>query len=85
MGVVPLIAGDIEIIHMEVTDPVTLKRALESPITQTSHLSIKKGKAADFLKAYDASFQKYVVGEKYRGMWLGYAYEDPYLSFEANW
>ena len=37
-----------------------------------SHLYIKKGFTADFLKAYNAGFEKYVVGEKYNGMWINY-------------
>lgn len=75
----PYIAGELEIAHMDITDAAAVKKALESPITQTSILGIKKGRVADFLKTYDENFRKYIVGEKYCGMWLGYAYEDPYL------
>jgi quinol monooxygenase YgiN len=73
----PIIAGDLEIAHFEITDKKALKKALESPCTQISHLFIKKGFAADFLKAYHASFEKYIVGEKFTGMCLSYSYEDP--------
>ena len=76
----PLIAGDIEIAHMDITDKDNLKKALESPVTQTSILGIKRGRVSSFLDAYDENFKKYIVGENYRGMWLTYAYEEPYLS-----
>ena len=76
----PILAGDIDIVHFEIdSDAVSLKKALSMPCTQMSHLSIKKGKAADFLKAYYESFDKYVVGENYHGMWMRYPYEDPYF------
>ena len=75
----PILAGDLEIAHFEITDKKALKKALESPCTQISNLHIKKGMAADFLKAYNASFQKYIVGEKFNGMWISYSYENPYV------
>ena len=75
--IIPLLAGDISIAHLEITDRENLKEALESPVTQMSHLAIRKGKAAEFLKAYYQNFDKHIVGEKYKGMWLGYSYEDP--------
>jgi hypothetical protein len=74
----PFLAGDIQLAHFEITDKKSLKKALESPCTQISHLFIKKGLAADFIQAYNSSFEKYVAGEKYNGMWLAYPYEDPY-------
>jgi hypothetical protein len=74
-----LIAGDIQIAHLEITDKKSLKKALESPCTQISHLFIKKGSAADFIKAYNSSFEKYIVGEKFNGLWLVHSYEDPYI------
>jgi hypothetical protein len=75
----PVLAGDIDVRHFEITDVEQLKAALEMPVTQISQLSIQKGKAAEFLKAYDDALSKYIVGENYTGMWLGYEYEDPYL------
>jgi hypothetical protein len=81
VSALPILAGDLEVIHFEITDRKTLKKALESPVTQISHLYIKKGFVADFLKAYHASFEKYVVGEKYNGMWISYPYEDAYDPF----
>jgi len=78
VSVLPILAGDLEVIHFEITDRKALKKALESPVTQISHLYIKKGFVADFLKAYNAGFEKYVVGEKYNGMCINYPYEDAY-------
>jgi hypothetical protein len=69
----PLIAGDIQIAHLEITDKKSLKKALESPWTQISHLFIKKGLASD-----NSSFEKYVVREKVNGMWPRHPYEDLY-------
>lgn len=84
-GVLPILAGDIDIVHFEIdSDAVSLKKALSMPCTQMSHLSIKKGKAAEFLKAYYESFEKYVVGENYHGMWMRYPYEEPYYSYFCN-
>ena len=75
----PFLAGDIDMRHFEITDVGQLKAALEMPVTQISQLSIQKGKAAEFLKAYDDAISRYIVGENYTGMWLGYPYEDPYV------
>ena len=73
----PVIAGDLEIAHFEITDKKSLKKALDSPCTQISHLYVKKGLAADFIKSYNSGFENYVSWEKFSGMWLAYPYEDP--------
>jgi hypothetical protein len=77
-GILPILAGDIEIVHFEISsDREVLKKTLEMPVTQMSQLSVKKGKVADFLKAYHAGFAKHIVGENYHGMWIKYPYENP--------
>jgi hypothetical protein len=75
------LAGDITARHMELdpADKPALKQILSAPITHVSHLSIRKDKGADFIRDYDEAFKKYVIGEKYRGMWTQYSYEDPYF------
>lgn len=78
VSALPILAGDLDVIHFEITDRKALKKALESPVTQISHLHIKKGFVADFLKAYNASFEKYVAGENFNGMCINYPYEDAY-------
>ena len=75
----PILAGDIDVVHLEVTHRETVKETLESPVTQISHISVKKGYAAKFLKEYHENFNKHIVGEKNHGMWTQYSYEDPYL------
>lgn len=78
-GILPILAGDIEVMHFEITDPKELKKALEMPVTQISQLFVQKGKAAEFLKTYNTAIENVFVGEKYTGMWLGYPYENPYV------
>lgn len=73
-----ILAGDLQFAHFEITDKKSLKKALESPCTQISHLYIKKGFVADFLKAYNAGIEKALAGEKYNGTWISYPYEDAY-------
>ena len=74
------LGGEIEARHMElIPDKAQLKEALESPVTQVSHLSIRKDKGADFVKNYEEAFNKHIIGEKYRGMWTQFSYEDPYF------
>jgi hypothetical protein len=80
-SIFPVLAGDIEVRHLEITDPTQLKKALEMPVTQMSQLFVQKGKAADFLKTYHATVEKALVGQKYTGMWLGYPYEEPYANY----
>ena len=75
----PILTGDIDVTHLEITDKETLKTTLESPVTQISHISIKKGYAAKFLKEYHENFKKHLVSEKNHGMWTQHSYEDPYL------
>jgi hypothetical protein len=77
VGIFPILAGDIEIIHFEITDRENLKKALESPVTQMSKLSIRKGQAAGFIRDYNAGFDKYIAGENYIGTWTSYPYEAP--------
>lgn len=78
VSALPIIGGDLDVVNFEITDRKALKKALESPVTQISHLYIKKGFVADFLKAYNASFEKYIVGERFNGMCINYPYEDAY-------
>lgn len=78
-GIFPILAGDIEIVHFEITDSENLKKALNMPVTQISKISVKKGQVASFLKEYHDSFNKYVAGEAYTGMWTTYPYEAPYF------
>ena len=77
LKVLPLLAGDIEISHFEITDPVQLKAALEMPVTVTTHIRVQKGRVADFLEAYEGGIAKYIVSDKIHGRFLGYSYEDP--------
>jgi hypothetical protein len=81
-SIFPILAGNIDIVHFEITsDASTLKKTLEKPVTQMSHLFIKKGKVANFLTAFYESFEKHIVGEKYHGMWTSYPYEEPYILY----
>jgi len=86
MNAAPILAGDIEVVHLEVTDSKTLKTTLTSPVTQISHLSVKKGYAAKFLKEYHENYKKLVAGgEKNHGMWMQHSYEAPYSHwFNVN-
>lgn len=78
----PILAGDINIQHFEISGgSEVLKKALESPITGMSVLPVKKGKAADFLGFYNETYAKYVLGERFKGMWFHYPYEDPYIPY----
>jgi hypothetical protein len=78
-GIKPFLSGPIEVMHLEITEPKQLKLALESPITQISHLHVTAGQVAPFLEGYHGALKKYIVGEKYTGITMMYSYEDPYL------
>lgn len=79
MQLAPILAGGIDVVHVEVTDSKTLKTTLGSPVTQISNLSVKKGYAAKFLKEYHENHKILVAsGEKNHGMWMAHSYEDPY-------
>lgn len=80
-GVKPFLSGPIEMMHFEIMEAKELKLALESPITQVSHLHVGKGQVAPFLEGYHAGLKKYIVGEKYKGITMMYPYEDPYSIY----
>lgn len=73
----PILTGDLDVKHFEITDAENLKKALESNFTQTSVLQVKKGTAHKFLKDYYAAFDKYIAGEKYHGWWTAHSVENP--------
>src|SRR5579859_3946925 len=77
-GVKPFLAAPIQIQHFEITEPKQLKQAIESPVTQISHLHVTGGQVAPFLKGYHDGLEKYIKGEKYKGITLMYPYEDVY-------
>jgi hypothetical protein len=77
MSVYPLLAGDIEVVHLEITDPVQLKTAMERPVLGSTVVKIQKGKVAPFLGAYKAVIEKHSAQPKHTGLWIGYTYEDP--------
>jgi hypothetical protein len=83
VSALPILAGDLIVANFEVKSHSEVKKALESPCTQISHLAIKKGFVYEFLEAYHTGWKKYVGGEKYNGMWTSYPYEDPYNPFES--
>ena len=83
-SVLPLLAGDIEIVHLEITDPVKLKTAMERPVLGTTVVRIQKGKVANFLGSYKAAIEKHASNDNYKGLWIGYPYEDPYATVYRN-
>ena len=77
-GVKPFLASPIQILHFEITEPEQLKAALESPVTQISQLHVTGGQVAPFLEGYHSGLDRYIKGEKYKGITLMYPYEDVY-------
>jgi len=77
MSVLPLLAGPIEVTHLDITDIAQLKTAMESPVLGTTVTRIQKGKVAPFLEAYKQAIAKQSVGPKHKAIWVGYSYEDP--------
>jgi len=75
----PLLAGELDIAHVDIgcCGGKQLKLALESPVTQTSVLYIKKDSYAKYLKTFKEVSAKYLEGKKNKGYYKGYSYEEP--------
>ena len=76
-SMMPILSGDIEIAHMEINDCRQLKKALEMPVTQISHVKIEKDKVAEALELHNKALKN--IEEELHCMSMMYSYEDPYV------